>query len=325
MNRQEESRKKTEVCVTGASGYIASWLVKLLLHRGYTVNATVRDLNDPKKTEHLLALDGAKERLHLFQADLLKDGSFDDAVKDCDGVFHTASPFFIHTDNPQEELIDPAVKGTLNVLSSCSKVTSIKRVILTSSVAAVMYNGSPLTPEVVVDESWFSDPVYCKENKLWYPLSKTLAEEAAWKFVKEKAIDMVTINPAMVIGPLLQPTLNTSARALFNLINASTYQNITVGCVHVKDVVDAHIMAFETPSASGRYCMSETVVHFSELVQILNKLYPSFKLPDKCADDTPVIKYQFSKERAKELGINYTPLEDGIKETIESLTEKNFL
>ncbi|KAI7755680.1 hypothetical protein M8C21_033564 [Ambrosia artemisiifolia] len=326
MNRQEESSKKTVVCVTGASGYIASWLVKFLLHRGYTVKATVRDLNDPKKTKHLLALDGAKERLHLFEADLLKDGSFDDVVKGCDGVFHTASPFFIHTDNPKEDLIDPAVKGTLNVLSSCSKVQSIKRVVLTSSVAAVLYNGSPLTPEVVVDESWFSDQEFCKETKLWYPLSKTLAEEAAWKYVKEKAIDMVSINPAMVIGPLLQPTLNTSARAIFNLINGSTYSNITVGCVHVKDVANAHILAFETPSASGRYCMAESVVHFSELVHIIHKLYPSFKLPDKCADDDPVIKYQISNEKVKSLiGSDYISLEDGIKDTIESLKEKKYI
>ncbi|KAF5773226.1 putative cinnamyl-alcohol dehydrogenase [Helianthus annuus] len=324
MSSKEEGAKV--VCVTGASGYIASWMVKLLLHRGYTVKATVRDLNDPKKTNHLLALDGAKERLHLFQADLLKDGSFDDVVNGCDGVFHTASPFFIHTDNPQEDLIDPAVKGTLNVLSSCSKVKSIKRVVLTSSVAAVLYNGSPLTPEVVVDESWFSDQGFCKETKLWYPLSKTLAEEAAWKYVKEKAIDMVTINPAMVIGPLLQPTLNTSARAIFNLINASTYSNITVGCVHVKDVANAHILAFETPSASGRYCMAESVVHFSELVEILHKLYPSFKLPDKCADDDPIVKYQISNEKVRSLmGVDYIPLEDGIKETIESLKEKKYI
>ncbi|KVH90382.1 NAD-dependent epimerase/dehydratase [Cynara cardunculus var. scolymus] len=301
MSSQEEGKT---VCVTGASGYIASWLVKLLLHRGYTVNATVRDLT--------------KERLHLFQADLLMDGSFDAVVQGCDGVFHTASPFFITTNNPQEELIDPAVKGTLNVLSSCSKVPSIKRVVLTSSVAAVLYNGSPLTPKVVVDESWFSDQGICKE-------SKTLAEEAAWKYAEEKGMDMVTINPAMVIGPLLQPTLNTSARAIFSLINAPTYRNITVGCVHITDVAIAHILAFETPSASGRYCMAESVVHFSELVQILHKLYPSFKLPNTCEDDAPIVKYQFSKERAKCLGIKYTPLEEGIKETIESLKEKKFL
>lgn len=323
MSKQGEGKT---VCVTGASGFIASWLVKLLLDRGYNVKASVRDLDDPKKTEHLLALDGAKERLHLFQADLLKPGSFDDAIEGCHGVFHTASPFFIHTDNPQEELIDPAVKGTLNVLSSCSKHPLIKRVVLTSSVVALMYNGSPLTPEVVVDENWFSDQTFCKESKLWYPLSKTMAEEAAWKYVKEKGIDMVTINPAMVVGPLLQPTLNTSAAAIFRLINASEYPNITLGCVHVKDVANAHILAFETPSASGRYCMAETVVHISEIVEMLRKLYPSFKLPEKCADDSaPIVKYQFSKEKARCLGINYTPLEEGIKETIESLKEKKFL
>ncbi|KAI3472700.1 hypothetical protein Pfo_030966, partial [Paulownia fortunei] len=82
------------VCVTGASGYIASWLVKFLLQRGYTVKASVRDLNDPKKTQHLLALDGAKERLQLIKANLLEEGSFDSVVEGCDGVFHTASPFY---------------------------------------------------------------------------------------------------------------------------------------------------------------------------------------------------------------------------------------
>ncbi|KAB1224861.1 Tetraketide alpha-pyrone reductase 1 [Morella rubra] len=89
------------VCVTGGSGYVASWLVNLLLRRGYTVKATVRDPNDPKKTEHLLALDGAKERLQLFKADLLEEGCFDPIVEGCQGVFHTASPVFFVTSNPQ--------------------------------------------------------------------------------------------------------------------------------------------------------------------------------------------------------------------------------
>ncbi|GMP87947.1 hypothetical protein CsSME_00040116 [Camellia sinensis var. sinensis] len=207
------------VCVTGGSGFIASWLVKLLLQRGYIVRASVRDPFDLKKTEHLLALDGAKERLHLFKGNLLEEGSFDSMVDGCDGVFHTASPCFVTTSNPQVELIDPALKGTLNVLGSCAKNPSVKRVVLTSSVAAVAFNGRPQAPEVVIDESWFSDPEFCKQNELWYVLSKTLAEDAAWKFTKEKGIDMVTINPALVIGPLLQPTLNTSAAAILILIN----------------------------------------------------------------------------------------------------------
>ncbi|GMN26253.1 hypothetical protein TIFTF001_001237 [Ficus carica] len=238
------------VCVTGASGYIASWLVKFLLQRGYTVKASVRDPTDPKRTEHLNSFDGAKERLQLFKANLLEEGSFDSIVDGCDGVFHTASPVYLDVRDPQTELLEPALKGTLNVLKSCAKSPSVRRVVLTSSTAAVVVNGKPRTPDVVVDETWFSDPNFCRETKQWYVLSKTLAEDAAWKFVKEKGIDMVTINPAMVIGPLLQPT---------------------------------------------------------------------------CADDEPFMPtYQMSKEKAKSLGIEYTPLEVSLKEIVESLKEKQF-
>lgn len=144
------------VRVTGASGYIATWLTKLLLERGYTVRATVRNLNDEKKTEHLLALDGAKERLHLFEADLLKEGSFDSAIDGCEGVFHTASPCHVDCKDPQAELIDPAVKGTINVLNSCAKSSTLKRVVLTSSAAAMLYNRRPIFPDTVADETWLS-------------------------------------------------------------------------------------------------------------------------------------------------------------------------
>lgn len=314
------------VCVTGASGYIASWLVKFLLHRGYTVKASVRDPNDPKKTQHLLSLGGAKERLHLFKANLLEEGSFDAVVDGCEGVFHTASPFYYSVTDPQAELLDPAVKGTLNLLGSCAKAPSVKRVVLTSSIAAVAYSGKPRTPEVVVDESWWTSPDYCKEKQLWYVLSKTLAEDAAWKFVKEKGIDMVVVNPAMVIGPLLQPTLNTSSAAVLNLVNgAATYPNASFGWVNVKDVANAHILAFENPSANGRYLMVERVAHYSDILKILRDLYPTMQLPEKCADDNPLMQnYQVSRERAKSLGVEFTTLEESIKETVESLKEKKF-
>ncbi|KAL1161562.1 hypothetical protein V6Z11_A07G143200 [Gossypium hirsutum] len=314
------------VCVTGASGYIASWLVKQLLLRGYTVKASVRDPNDPRKTQHLLGLEGAESRLMLLKADLLEQGSFDPVVEGCVGVFHTASPFYHDVLDPEAELLDPAVKGTLNVLSSCAKTPSVKRVVLTSSIAAVAYNGKPRTPDVVVDENWFSDPDYCKDLKLWYVVSKTMAEDSAWKFSKEKGIDMVAINPAMVIGPLLQPTLNTSAAAILNLIKgAETFPNATFGWVNVKDVATAHIQAFEIPLASGRYCLVERVVHYSEIVNILHHLYPSLQLPQKCAGDKPYVPtYQVSKEKAKSVGIEFIPLDASLKETVESLKEKGF-
>ncbi|CAL5426113.1 unnamed protein product [Camellia sinensis] len=318
LERERMSGQGKTVCVTGGSGFIASWLVKVLLQRGYTVRASVRDPSDPKKTEHLLALDGAKERLHLFKGNLLEEGSFDSMVNGCDGVFHTASPCFVTTSDPQKELIDPALKGTLNVLGSCTKSPTVKRVVLTSSMAAVECIGRPRTPNEITDETWFSDPEFCKENK---------AEDAAWKFAKEKCIDMVVINPSMVIGPLLQPTLNASSAAILELINGSqTYPNVSYGWINVKDVANAHIQAYEIPSASGRYCLVERVADFSEVMKILHELYPSFQLPKKVADDKRYIQLgQVSKEKAKTLGIDFISLEEGLKEIVESLIEKKFL
>ncbi|KAH1153834.1 hypothetical protein GLYMA_18G091500v4 [Glycine max] len=282
------------VCVTGASGYIASWIVKFLLNRGYTVKATVRDTSDPKKINHLVGLDGAKERLHLYKANLLEEGSFNSVVQGCHAVFHTASPFYHNVKDPQAELLDPALKGTLNVLKSCVNLPTLERVVLTSSVAAVAYNGKPRTPDVVVDETWFSDPGFCRESQMWYTLSKTLAEDAAWKFVKENNIDMVTINPAMVIGPLLQPVLNTSAASILNVINgAQTFPNASFGWVNVKDVANAHILAYENASANGRYCLVERVAHYSEIVKILRDLYPTLQLPEK-----------YPKKRQRAWGLN---------------------
>ncbi|XP_068343153.1 phenylacetaldehyde reductase-like [Pyrus communis] len=310
------------LCVTGASGYIASWLVKLLLQKGYTVKGTVRDPNDSKKTEHLRSLDGAKERLHLFKADVLEGGSFDAIVDGCQGVFHTASPVLISVTDPQGELLDPAVKGTLNVLQSCAKFRSITRVVLTSSLASVMMTGAPLTSDVVLDETWYSDPLFCEKHKQWYLLSKTLAEETAWKFAKGNGIDLVSLNPGLTIGPLLQPTLNFSVELLQNFMSG-TQTTISNPFVDVRDVASAHIQAFEIPSASGRYCLVGQVADDLDILKILRQLYPTLTLAEVVNPSDS--KYQVSKEKAKGLGITFLPLETSLRDTIESLKEKGFL
>ncbi|KAG0568141.1 hypothetical protein KC19_7G189600 [Ceratodon purpureus] len=267
------------VCVTGASGFIASWVVKLLLERGYIVRGTVRN---PEKSKHLLELPGAGERLKLVEADLLKPGAFDSAVQGCDGVFHTASPFFHkNVTDPDAQLIDPAVKGTLNVLESCAKAKP-RRIVLTSSVAAVSY-----TPKKegasVVDESFFSDPDLCRKEQRWYVLSKTLAELAAWDYVKEHNLDMVTINPTMVIGPVLQSAMNTSTETVLEYLNGTTktFANFCLGWVGVKDVAMAHILAYEKPEAEGRYICNERILHNGDVVALMKNLFPQYPIVAK--------------------------------------------
>ncbi|RVW76602.1 Cinnamoyl-CoA reductase 1 [Vitis vinifera] len=118
---------------------------------------------------------------------------------------------------------------------------------------------------------------------LWYVLSKTLAEEAAWKFAKEHGIDLVTMNPGAMIGPPLQPTINLTMEIILNMINEVpyTFPSSTYKWVDVRDVANAHIQAFEISSASGRYCMVERITYRSEAIKILHELYPAIHLPQK--------------------------------------------
>nr|GLL24938.1 cinnamoyl-CoA reductase 1-like [Ipomoea trifida] len=316
------------VCVTGASGFIASWLVKLLLDRGYTVHATVRSLNDPNKVAHLLALDHAKERLHLFEADLLDENSFDPAIKGCDGVFHTASPVSFKPSATKEELVNPAVNGTLNVLGSCVRTPSVKRVVVTSSTASVMYKRNPLTPSDVIDETWFSDKDFAEETKQWYILSKVLAEEASWKYAGENKIDIVSLHPGLCIGPLLQPTLNFSSEVILGTIKEGLdFMSFPINIyVDVRDVAIAHIEALEVPSARGRYCLVAETMHSSQILKIVGQLYPALAIPEKYGADLPIVPtYKVSQDKAKSLGIKYTSIEVSLKDTIESLKEKSFL
>ncbi|KAH9536758.1 hypothetical protein CY35_16G016300 [Sphagnum magellanicum] len=313
------------VCVTGASGFIASWLVKLLLERGYTVRGTVRN---PEKSKHLLQLPGASDNLTLVAANLLEQGGFDEAVQGCDGVFHTASPYFTkNVTDPQAQLIDPAVKGTLNVLASCARAQT-KKVVLTSSVAAVAYTPKR-TAGSFVDESWWTDVDYCEENKLWYNISKTLAEKAAWDFVKENGLNMATINPAMVIGPVLQDSKNTSSEIIVDILNGTTktFPNVSIGWVGVKDVAMAHILAFESAHATGRHICSERVLHYADLIAILSKLYPTYPICAKDADETiaRVPIFTLSNQKLKELGINFQPIEDVFQEAVTSFKECGWL
>nr|UBX89879.1 tetraketide alpha-pyrone reductase [Gerbera hybrid cultivar] len=318
-----------EYCVTGGTGFIAAYLIKSLLDQGHTVRTTVRDPGNVEKVGYLLELKGADERLKLFKADLMAEGSFDQAVDGVDGVFHTASPVVVNYDhNIQETLIDPAIKGTMNVLSSCKKAMSVKRVVLTSSCSSIRY-GYDVKPDSPLNESHWSDIEYCKEHNLWYAYAKTIAEKDAWKVAKENGIDLVVVNPAYVVGPLLapQPT-STLQMVLAYIIGAvEEYPNTRIGFVHIDDVVAAHILAMKNKAASGRLICSNTVAHWSEVLQMLKSKYPSYKYVDKCSsrkgDDSP-----HSMDSGKVLQLGLPPLksiEQMFDDCIKSFQEKGFL
>ncbi|CAN0919767.1 Cinnamoyl-CoA reductase 1 [Linum grandiflorum] len=311
------------ICVTGAGGFIASWMVKLLLQRGYSVKGTVRNPADDPKNCHLRELEGASERLTLCKADLLDYESLREAITGCQGVFHTASPV---TDDP-EQMVEPAVVGTKNVINAASEA-KVRRVVFTSSIGAV-YMDPNRSPDVVVDESCWSDLEFCKNTKNWYCYGKMVAEQAAWETAKEKGVDVIAVNPVLVMGPLLQSTINASTVHILKYLtgSAKTYANSVQAYVDVRDVALAHILVFENPAASGRYLCAESVLHRGEVVEILAKLFPEYPVPTKCSDEkNPRAKpYKFSCQKLKDLGLEFTPTKQSLYEAVKSLEEKGHL
>jgi len=266
--------------VTGATGFIAAHIVKTLLERGYRVRGTVRN-TDPDRVKFLTDLPGAKERLELFKADLLgPEGTFDEAVKDCDYVLHTASPFVIAPKDPKRDLADPALKGTLSVLGSCVKhQKTIKRVVLTSSIVAL--TDEPGATYNFTEKDWNTSSSL-KRNPYMY--SKVLAEKAAWDFMAEKkpSFSLVTILPGVVLGPSLSSSMSESVEVTVYGIIQGKFPGVcdfAWSFVDVRDVALSHIIAFENEKASGRYICSNQTLHFRDVVAIIKETNPKLPYP----------------------------------------------
>ncbi|RCV20139.1 hypothetical protein SETIT_4G032200v2 [Setaria italica] len=273
---------RSTVCVTGAGGFLASWLVKLLLSSGrYAVRGTARDPGDGKNA-HLMPLENAGERLQLLKADMLDYGSVASAVAGCEGVFHVASPVpYGQPSNPEADVIAPAVTGTLNVLKACYEA-KVKRVVLVSSVAAVFNNPKWPKGKAFDEDSW-SDEDYCRKNEEWYLLSKILSEREASAYAAKTGLDMVTICPSLVIGPLMQSTLNTSVKIFLDYIKGDheTIENRLRNLVDVRDVADALLLAYENSKASGRYICSSTPIRVRDIMDILRTMHPTSRWPKR--------------------------------------------
>ncbi|KAJ7550386.1 hypothetical protein O6H91_07G098400 [Diphasiastrum complanatum] len=310
------------VCVTGAGGFIASWLVKLLLERGYTVRGTVRNPDD-EKNAHLRSFAGADDRLVLLRADITDYESINNAIKGCDGVFHTACPVIENFGLIQEA----AISGTINVLKACSE-SRVTRVVVTSSIGAVYMDPSRPLHEVVNEDCW-SDIDYLQATQNGYCLAKTLAERAAWQYAKQNRLNMVVVNPSVVLGPLLQSTMNASTTHILKYLtgSAKTYVNRCQAYVDVRDLAKALILLYETPSASGRYLCADRVLHRGELVDLLGDMFPQYPMPRKCSDEIMPRAQPFivSSQKLKDLGFNFMPFKRCLEDTVISLQEKGFL
>ncbi|KAI3991940.1 hypothetical protein MKX01_012885 [Papaver californicum] len=289
---------KERVCVTGAGGFLASWVVKFLLSKGYIVHSTVRDPS-AENCAHLKNLENATENLHLF---LLDYNSLYAAIAGCRGVLHVASPVpSAPVTNPKVELFEPALNGTCNVLKACTEA-KVKRVVVVSSIGALSR----------------SDKEYCKTIEDWYCISKTVAESEAWEYAKKNGLDFVTVCPSLIIGPMLQSTMNASSLFLIKLLKDGV--NTDQRMVDVRDVARAILLSYEKPEAEGRYICSAYMAKTRDLVDKLKTMYPKYKCPKRIteAEDQP----KMNCEKLQKLGWECITLEESLADSIKCYHEK---
>ncbi len=327
-----------KVLLTGISGYIAMHCAKELLKRDYHINATVRNLDkveDIKKALSALSLD--VDKIQFFQADLLSDDNWEDAMADCEYVMHVASPYPLNQPKDENVLIKPAVEGTERVVSLAIK-NNVKKIVLTSSVVAVSVGH---TKKEYSEEDWsFADKPIAA-----YAKSKTLAEKKAWELIKSANADtkLTVINPSGVIGPSLTSEISSTQLIIAGLMNGRIPVNlpIHIGYVDVRDVALAHIKALENPNSDGeRIILSNTELWHKDVSKILKDggykapwLTVSVPVAKFLANVVPALKGAkrfLGKDMVKNttkaediLGISYIDIKKSILDDAKSLTEFN--
>ncbi len=269
----------TPVMVTGATGYVAGWLVKKLLDKGHIVHAAVRDPENEEKLHYLTALaDHAPGSIRYFKADLMEPDSYAEAMQGCELVFHTASPFTTHVKDPVKELVEPAKLGTRNVLEQANATPSVKRVVVTSSCAAIYGDNADLqkTPDgVFTEEIWNTSSSVDHQA---YSYSKTVAEREAWEICsRQDRWDLVTVNPSLVMGPGINPNGTSESFNIIKRFGDGTLKagvpRMGLGVVDVRDLAEAHYRAGFTPTATGRYIVSGHDSDLANLAMPLREKY----------------------------------------------------
>ncbi|KAH9487433.1 Putative uncharacterized oxidoreductase [Psilocybe cubensis] len=341
--------KGDKILVTGANGYIAMWAIRIFLERGYFVRGTVRSESKAKDVNDYFNSVGLGDKLEIVIVnDIAKEGAFDEAVKDVDGIAHMASPFHGNVKDPQE-FFQPAIQGTVGILKSAhNHGKQVKRIVVTSSTAAVM--SPPDKPTLFTALDWNTkDPKFVDElgsnshPMTIYRASKSLAEQGAWGYYKEHkhelSWDLTVINPPFPpIHKVDSPSaLNTSLQAWYNHVvdgTKSTREALadSTSWVDVRDTALGHVLALEVAEAGGeRIITTEGAYIWQEWLEVANSISPS-PFPRKLATGFPDILegeriYRISYDKTKEakiLGIKFHTKLESTKDTLEDFAKRGW-
>ncbi len=331
------------VLVTGGSGYLGGWCLVEVLSRGHRARTTVRNPSREPEVRSMLASEvGVGDRLSVFEADLLSDEGWAQAVEGCDYVLHVASPFPPSQPKDPDELIVPAREGTLRVLRAALDA-GVKRVVITSSIAAVRNAGQP-AHQPLTEEDW-TDPE--NPNLTPYAQSKTIAEQAAWALVRERdqADRLTAVNPGAIIGPVLSDHRSYSLQAIERMLDGMPgVPRLGFNFVDVRDVAKLQVTAMSSPEAAGeRLIAAGRWMWMADVAEILRerlgeraakvptRTIPNFLVRAMSVFDTDLRsvtgdlghKLVGSDEKARtRLGWTPRPSEETVVDTAESLLDR---
>jgi dihydroflavonol-4-reductase len=341
----------TTVLLTGASGYIGKHITLQLLNQGYDVRASVRTLSKSNEVRsavlaHLLDSSNLDSRLTFVELDLEKDSGWDAALKGADVLMHTASPFPIASPKDENDLIRPAVDGTLRALKA-AKTAGVKRVVLTSSNAAVYGCDLPVGKSQY-DETMWTDVTH-PIGRVAYTKSKTLAEKAAWEYVKKEApeIALTTINPVLVLGAPLDKNFGSSISVVERILKGKDpmLPDLRFSIVDVKDVANLHVASIKNETTYGERILAASETYsFVEIAKLFKSMYPKSKVKTTQAPSfvikflslfdgeikavLPLLGKPMITSGAKAtqlLGIKFIPVEVTLKDSADYLIKNGFL
>ncbi len=332
------------VVLTGITGFIAKHIALELLEVGYEVRGTLRSISralEVQSTLHKHLSDpSALDRLNFVELDLNSEKGWADAMQGADVLIHTASPFPMTQPRNVNDIINPAVDGTLRALRAAHS-QGVDRVVLTSSMAAIIHNDDA-TKRPLTETDW-SDPKH--RTMTPYALSKVLAEKAAWDFVQiHSGLGLVAINPGLVLGTPLDDKYGTSLGVIERIFNGKDFMmpDITFPLVHVKDVARLHVQAVESDDMLGkRHIAAQGTRSMLDMSHILAAAYPDRNIPIKRAPKMLLfllaifdrslrailsqlrVRYQIDNTATRNrTGIAFIPCDDALLETARFLAAK---